>query len=99
MLGIAIIGIVGGFFKITKQGKLGFYSEAAILGAFLTLVYQIILNVGYALFYLPPPLLEAIVAAEISGAIVTAIATISNIILFGFGTLPLVHAITKILGR
>jgi hypothetical protein len=104
MLGMGIIGIVGGFFKIAKEGKAGFYAEAAILGAFLTLVYQLILNVGYAVFYLTPPLgrfslLEAIVAAEISGAVVTSIYTLSNTILFGFGILPLVHAMTKILGR
>jgi len=104
MLGMSMIGAVGGVYKMENDGKARFCAESAILGAFLTFVYYTFFtNMGFALylaFFLSrTPLLEAFVFAQINGAIVTALYIVSNTFLFGFGAVPLVNAIRKVLGR
>jgi len=104
MSGMSVIGAVGGVYKIENDGKVRCYIESAILGAFLTFVYYTFFtNMGFALhlaFFLSKvPLLDAFVFAQINGAVVTALYIISNTWLFGFGAVPLVNAIRKVLGR
>ena len=103
MLGMGIIGAVGGFYKMENDVKARFFIETAILGAFLTFVYYLIVNVGFAifisLFVSKIPIMESLVLAQVTGAVFTVSYTILNIFLFGFGAVPLVNAMRKLLGR
>jgi len=103
MLGMGIIGTVGGLYNMENDDKARFYAETAVLGAFLTFIYYLITNLGFAVYVvLPPsriPILEAFVAAQLSGAVFTLIYIVSNAFLFGVGTVPLVNAVRKLLGR
>jgi predicted secreted protein len=79
-----------------------FYVETAILGAFLTLVYYLITNAGFAFqlaFVLGQiPLSEALILTQIWGAVFTVLYTVSNTFLFGIGAVPLVKTMQKLLG-
>jgi hypothetical protein len=101
MLGMSIIGTVGGFYKIDQRGNTRFYIETAILGAFLTFIYQIILNLGYAiyvaLFLSKISFLEALVLVQVTGVVFTVTYIVTNTIIFGVGAVPLVNAMRKIL--
>jgi len=103
MLGMGIIGAVGGFYKMENDGKARFFVETAILGAFLTFTYYLIVNAGFAVFVVlflsRIPILEALVGAQVSGAVFTLLYTVSNTFLFGVGAVPLVNAMQKLLGR
>ena len=103
MLGMGIIGAVGGFYKMENDVKARFFIETAILGAFLTFVYYLIVNVGFAifisLFVSKIPIMESLVLAQVTGAVFTVSYTILNIFLFGFGAVPLVNAMRNLLGR
>ena len=103
LLGMSIIGAVGGLFKIDKDGNTRFYAEAAILGAFLTFIYYLITNIGYAiylaLFLSRISILEALVVAQVTGIVFTITYVVTNTFIFGVGTVPLVNAMRKILGR
>lgn len=86
---------------MTNGSNVRFFGETAVMGAFLTLIYYIITNMGFAinlmLFTQFSPL-DAIIISQISGAFVTLMYIISNTILFGFGVVPLVSAIRKLYG-
>lgn len=101
MLGMGIIGAGGGLYKMTNGSNVRFFGETAVMGAFLTLIYYMITNMGFAinlmLFTQFSPL-DAIIISQISGAFVTLMYIISNTILFGFGVVPLVSAIRKLYG-
>lgn len=103
MLGMSIIGAVGGFYKIDQGGNARFYAETAILGAFLTFIYYLITNVGYAiyfsLFLSRISILEALVLVQVTGVVFTIIYMVTNIFIFGVGAVPLVNAMRKILWR
>jgi hypothetical protein len=102
MLGMSIIGIVGGFYKIEDSWNASFFGETAVLGAFLTFVYYFITNIGfavYAAFSSPISLMEALALVQVTGIIYTLIYILSNTILFGVGTVPLVAAMRKVLWR
>jgi hypothetical protein len=102
MLGMGIIGAAGGLYRMECNSRIGFFAETAVLGAFLTLVYYLIANAGYAFqlaFVLSQiPLLEALVLSQIWGAVFTVLYTISNTFLFGIGAVPLVSTMQKLLG-
>jgi len=101
MLGMGITGAVGGLYRMESTGHIGFYAETAVLGAFLTLVYYLITNAGYALqlaLFSHVPLLEALVLAQIMGAVFTLLYIVSNTFLFGIGAVPLVNTVQKLLG-
>jgi len=102
IVGMAIIGIAGGFYK---RCTVGVHSaqvsvEVAVLGAFLTLLYDIITNVGVAV----PPALSgvpwhiALIAAFSTGAPFSLVHIISNIALFGSGFIPLIKALQRVPG-
>ncbi len=100
MLGMTIIGFVGGLFKefgifkkITTEGTARLCVEAAVLGAFLTLVYDIITNAGFAVTFGVP-----IIAAILTGVALSVIHVSSNTILFGFLAIPLSYAMQNVLG-
>jgi len=96
VVGMSIIGWVGGVYGKTlkKEVSAGLFIEAAVLGSFLTLVYDLITNVGVALLAE-----KAIVGVLIFGAAFSLLHVASNTVLFGFATVPVVNAIRKSLGR
>lgn len=94
MVGMAIVGFVGGLLrKITNEGTARLCVESAVLGAFLTFVYDIITNIGFAISFGIP-----LIAALITGIVFSIIHVSSNTILFGFLAIPLSHAIRKLGG-
>lgn len=97
MTGMFIVGVVGGLYGRTKKGgyNLGSCGEAAILGAFLTLVYDIITNFGVAVSYmlLGMPTLPAFIGALVSGAPFSLVHVASNFFVFLAAFFPL----TKVL--
>jgi len=99
MLGMCIIGAVGGFYKIENSDNKELYAGSAVLGAFLTFIYYLITNLGFAV-YLTRGILsfEAIVFAQVNGAFFTLIYTVSNTFLFGVGAIPIVNTMRKLLG-
>ena len=103
IVGMCIIGVVGGFYKLDGSGKVRFYFEAAVAGAALTLLYYTITNLSFAVaLSLPPsqmPLLDAIVFSQVSGIVFTGLYMVSNTILFGVGVIPLVMACSRFLRR
>ena len=91
------------FIKLTKGGNARFYAETAILGAFLTFIYYLITNMGYAIyfsFFLSRiSILEALVLVQVTGVVFTIIYIVANTFIFGVGAVPLVNAMRKILWR
>ena len=100
--GIGLIGVAGGLYSRTANGRLsaGGFAEAAVLGAFLTFVYDVVTNVGTAVFWMLSGLSfpHALVTALITGAVPLIIHVVWNTALFGFVTVPLVSAMHKMLG-
>jgi uncharacterized membrane protein len=100
--GIGLIGVAGGLYSRMTNGRLsaGGFAEAAVLGAFLTFVYDVVTNVGTAVFLMLSGLSfpHALATALISGAIPSIIHVVWNTALFGSATVPLVSAMHKMLG-
>jgi len=99
--GMGAIGIGGGLYARTTDGKLSArVAEAAVLGAFLTFVYDGLTNMGTAVFLTTSGLTfpQALTVALISGVVPSIIHICWNAGLFFFATVPLVEAIRKILG-
>lgn len=100
--GMVIVGIGGGLYRRTRGGLYDVESciETAVLGAFLTLVYDIITNFGVAVSYmlLGIPILPAFISAIISGALFSGIHVVSNAAVFGVAFFPLTNALQKLLG-
>lgn len=102
IVGMVIVGVVGGVYGRTKKGvyTLSSCAEAAALGAFLTLVYDVITNFGVAVSYmlLGMPLLVAFVGAMISGALFSAVHVGSNFFVFLAAFFPLTRALQEFFG-
>ena len=102
MTGMAIVGIGGGLYGRKKGGlyDIGSCIEAAILGAFLTLVYDVITNFGVAVSYMLVgiPILLAFINAIISGALFSLIHIVSNTTIFALIFFPLTNTLQKLLG-
>jgi len=100
--GMVVVGIGGGLYGRTKNGLYDArsYIEAAILGASLTLVYDVITNFGVAvsLMLVGMPLLLAFVSAMISGALFSVIHIVSNTVVFGLIFFPLTNTLQKLMG-
>lgn len=97
VIGMVIIGFVGGIYNRSLKGNP--YSsyltcvEVAILAAFLTLIYDLITNVGFAVLF------EVnIIAALIMGAWFTIIHVGSNTIIFGSTFVPLAKIVKRLEG-
>ena len=102
MAGIIIVGVAGGLYGGTKKGvyTLSSCGETAVLGAFLTLVYDIITNFGVAVSYmlLGMPTVPAFVSAIISGAPFSLIHVVSNFWVFLVAFFPMTKAIQQFFG-
>lgn len=102
--GMMLIGAVGGFYAKTIKGKRStgaLIMEAAIMGALLTLIYDVVTNVSTALLMTSSqlPLPQALTVALISGSVFSVIHIGWNSFLFGTLTTPLVDAINSVLAR
>jgi len=102
VIGMVIVGIGGGLYRQTRSGLYTTRSciETAVLGAFLTLVYDIITNFGVAVSYMlvGMPILLAFVSAIISGALFSVIHVVSNFFVFLLIFFPLTIALQELLG-
>ncbi|MEM2281101.1 MAG: hypothetical protein QXZ68_03825 [Candidatus Bathyarchaeia archaeon] len=102
MAGMALIGLTGGFYrkilggnpvdKVKPTRVLRF--EVSFLAAFLTLTYDVITNIGWAL-----PSGVPILVALIQSAWFTAVHVISNVVFFGGAFFILVRVLGKLLGE
>lgn len=102
MAGMFIIGVAGGIFGRSEIRKsyVSLYSEAAILGAFLTLLYDIITNIGVAVLsaLAGTPLTVALITAFAMGAFFSLIHITSNLFIFGLLLIPLSNSMKNFMG-
>lgn len=102
MAGMAIIGVAGGIYKRYMVGvnSSQVRAEVAILGAFLTILYDIITNMGYTVYLTlhGVPLTIALITVLSTGVFASLIHIISNIVLFASGFLPLLKALQNVPG-
>ncbi|MCJ7718506.1 hypothetical protein MUO69_01075 [Candidatus Bathyarchaeota archaeon] len=100
--GMVMVGVGGGFYRRTRGGSYdaGSCVETAVLGAFLTLAYDIVTNFGVAVSYMlmGVPILLAFISAIVSGALFSVIHVVSNTAVFGMIFVPLANTLQKLLG-
>ncbi|MGQ9624199.1 MAG: ECF transporter S component [Candidatus Bathycorpusculaceae bacterium] len=100
MVGMGLVGLVGGLYRgyLRDRPSFGSFVEVAVLGAFLTVVYDLITNFGVALFPMisgvPPAF--ALVSVLASGAPFSLVHVCSNIVTFGIVSFPLVRTLIQI---
>lgn len=99
LTGMVAMGIGGGLYRQMKGGLYGANSciEAAVLGSFLTLLYDLITNLGVAVSFMlsGTSFFLSYISTIISGALFLVIHVISNTIIFGIFFFPL----TKLMGE
>jgi hypothetical protein len=102
VIGMVIIGIAGALHERARVGsdKVRSCVETAVIGAFLTLVYDVVTNLGFALSYAlaGTPFYLAIVGAIISGSLFSVIHVVANAAVFGAIFVPLTSTLRKLLG-
>jgi len=92
MLGMALIGFSGGLFtKLGNGSVVRLYVEVAVIGAFLTIIYDAITTIGFAIMYSVP-----LVPTLITGVAFSFIHIVYNTVLFGLLAVPLSYAMQKI---
>jgi len=100
IVGMALVGLAGGLYCRYSQNYTSsarFYLEVAVLGAFLTVVYDLITNFGVALSMMvgmPPTL--AVMTALAYGTPFSIIHVFSNIAVFGIMFFPLIKALNNV---
>jgi hypothetical protein len=102
MIGAALVGFGGGLYGHSKGGSFDAAShiETAVLGAFLTIIYDLVTNFGWAvhLMLAGQPILLAFASALVSGALFMLIHVGSNTIVFGAVFVPVTNALQKLYG-
>ncbi len=102
IVGMVIVGVMGGLYGRTRNNVYTSSScaEAAVLGAFVTLVYDIITNFGVAvsLMLAGTPLLPAFIGALVLGALFSLIHVVSNFLIFLLAFFPLARSLQEFLG-
>ena len=100
--GMFIVGITGALYARSKKGVYSPTScvETAVLGAFLTLVYDIITNTGVAisLVLAGTPTLTAFVTSFVLGAPFSLIHVLSNVGVFMVAFFPLTRVLQQFFG-
>ena len=100
IVGMALVGLAGGLYRKYSQGykSAKIYLEVAVLGAFLTVVYDLITNFGVALYYMiggiHPAL--AVITALAYGTPFSLIHVFSNVAVFGIAFFPLIKALNNV---
>jgi hypothetical protein len=102
IIGMALAGVLGGVYRWYMSGRTSsarFCAEAAILGAFIALIYDLITNIGVGVSFIlagTNPAL-AIFSAIAYGAFFSIIHISSNTAVFGVLTLPSVNALNNLI--
>ena len=98
MVGMMIMGLVGGVYKRSLRGNPCSSRlvrvEVAFLVAFLTLVYDLLTNVGYSIMFG-----KYVIVAFATGVPLTIVHVVSNTALFGTVFFGLVRVINNLLGE
>lgn len=101
MAGMALIGLAGGIYRkfAYEQFSVEFCVEIAVLGAFLTVVYDLVTNFGYAIFQTITgvPFNVAFIIALAYGTLFSIVHVLSNAAVFGVAFLPMIKAANKML--
>jgi len=104
IVGMALVGLAGGLYRKYSQNynsSAKFYFEVAVLGAFLTVVYDLITNFGVALPMMVGPHgmhpTLAVIIALAYGTPFSLIHVFSNIAVFGIAFFPLIKALNNVL--
>jgi uncharacterized membrane protein len=101
IVGMALMGMAGGFYRkyLQSYGSAKFCVEVAVMGAFFTVLYDLITNFGVALSYMlvgmHPTL--AVITALAYGTPFSLIHVFSNIAVFGLVFFPMVKALNHVL--
>jgi hypothetical protein len=101
IVGMALVGLAGSLYRKYSQNyssSAGFYLEAAVLGAFLTVVYDLITNFGVALTMMvgmPPTL--AVMTALAYGTPFSIVHVVSNMAVFGIIFFPVTKALKNVM--
>jgi len=102
IVGMTIIGFAGGIYKRYGGGARSAQvcAEVAVLGAFLTILYDIITNFGVAvsLALTGTPWYISLISAFSMGALFSLVHIVSNVVLFGSGFVPLLKAVQRVPG-
>jgi LytS/YehU family sensor histidine kinase len=98
MAGMIIAGVLGGVFRRytrNSSSSARFFSETAILGAFIALVYDIITNLGFGFFLVMAGESSslAFLTAFANGVPFSLLHVASNTLVFGVLFLPLMNAL------
>ena len=101
ILGMALVGLAGGLYERYSQNRshlAGFCLEVAVLGAFLTVVYDLITNFAVALTMMATmnPALAMMIALAY-GAPFSIIHVVSNIAVFGIVFFPVIKALNNVI--
>jgi hypothetical protein len=99
---MAIVGVAGSVYGRAQNGVYtkSCAGEAAVLGSFLTLFYDLITNLGWGLnmAILGTPLLPAVASALVTGAPLAAVHVGSNFLVFLAAFFPVTRALTNFIG-
>jgi hypothetical protein len=101
IVGMALVGLAGGLYRKCSpnyRSSAKFYFEVAVLGAFLTVIYDLITNFGVALSMMVgmhPAL--AVITALAYGAPFSLVHVCTNIAVFGTVFFPLIKALDNVL--
>jgi uncharacterized membrane protein len=101
VVGMAVVGLFGGLYRryLQSYNSAKFCIEVAVLGAFLTELYDIVTNFGVAVSYMivgmNPTL--AMITALAYGTPFSLIHVISNILVFGIVFFPLIKSLDHFL--
>lgn len=98
--GMALIGLVGGVYKkyfLQSHSSAEFVAEIAVLGGFLTVIYDLITNLGVALQFAitGTPIIWATFSALAWGTPFSILHVSSNCVIFGVTFFPLIRALNK----
>jgi len=101
IVGMALVGLAGGFYRryLQSYDSTKFCIEVAVIGAFFTMLYDLITNFGVALSYMlvgmHPTL--AVITALAYGTPFSLIHVFSNIAVFGLVFFPMIKALNHVL--
>lgn len=102
MIGMAMVGLGGGLYGRSRHGSYDSAScaETAVLGAFLTLVFDVVTNFGWAVHFglSGQPVFLAFVSTLVSGAVFSLVHVVSNTVVFGAAFVPITNALQRLLG-
>jgi predicted membrane protein len=101
MAGMMIAGVLGGIYRRYRRdvsSSARFFSETAILGAFIALIYDIVTNLGFG-FYLiltGEDSSLAFLTAMANGVPFSLLHVVSNTVVFGTLFLPLMNVLSSL---